>query len=759
MTTTEYEHNIILATTEYDVIGTRPVRPDGVDKVTGRALYGADFQTSGLLHGKALRSPHAHARIRSIDTSKAEALPGVRAVVTGADLPGNGDAGLRRQLNNVLAGDKALYVGHAVAAVAAVNPHVAEEAADLIEVDYEVLPAVLTAPEAMADDAPLLHDDLTTQSMGQPTDTASNVSAYDQHVLGDADKGFEEADIVVKGKYDSKTIHQGYVEPHASTGLWNQDGRITIWCSTQGTFAIRNATAAVLGVPVSQVRVVPMEIGGGFGGKTVSYMEPVSALLSKKTGHPVKFVMTRKEVFEGTGPAPGSHIEVKIGATSSGKIVAAQAHLAFEAGAFPGSAVGIAAETGFSAYDIPNVHIDAYDVVVNKPKTAPYRAPCAPNAAFAVEQLVDELALKLKMDPIELRMANAPKEGTRRAAGPVFGPIGCVEVLEAMRDHAHYKTPLNGANTGRGISIGYWPNFGGEAAAHVSVRADGKVSLSEGSPDIGGSRASMAMQVAEFLGLSYEDVIPTVVDTDAIGYTETTDGSRTTFSTGIASVEAAKDAVQQMAERAAQIWDVDAGSIEFDKGEFSSKADPELRMGFKDLAGQLEETGGRILGRAAMHNRGSGGSFCGNLVDVEVDPETGKVTVLRFTVFQDAGKAIHPSYVEGQMQGGSVQGIGWALNEEYFFGDEGVMDNSSLLDYRMPTVLDLPMIDTVIIEVPNPGHPYGVRGVGEASIVPPKAAVANAIHAATGVRLDRLPMNPGAVVEAIQENGGEGSDD
>ena len=754
MTNKDYEPNIVLATGEYDVIGTRPIRPDGADKVTGRALYGADFQATGLLHGKVLRSPHAHARIKSIDTRKAETLSGVWSVVTGADLPpSNRDTDLRMRRDNILAGDKVLYVGHAVAAVAATSPHIAEEAVNLIEVDYEVLPWVLTAPEAMKDDAPLLHDDLKTKSLGEATDKVSNIADYSQYRLGDIEKGFADADLVVEGEYDSKTVHQGYIEPHPCTALWNQDGRISIWCSTQGSFAYRNATATVLGVPVSQIRVVPMEIGGGFGGKTVVYMEPVAALLSKKTGHPVRFVMTRREVFEGTGPAPGSHIKVKIGAKSSGKIVAAQAHLVFEAGAFPGSAVSIAAETAFSVYNIPNVLIDAYDVVVNKPKSAPYRAPCAPNAAFAAEQLVDELGRKLGMDPIELRLANAPNEGTRRAAGPVFGPIGCVEVLEAMKDHAHYKTPLNGANTGRGVSMGYWPNFGGEASATVSVRADGKVSLSEGSPDIGGTRASISMQVAEFLGLKAEDVIPTVVDTDSIGYTETTDGSRTTFSTGIASLEAAKDAVQQMIDRVAEIWDVDGDTVEFVKGLFRSTADSELKMGFKELAGQLEETGGRVAGSASLHNRGSGGAFCGNIVDLEVDTETGKVTILRYTAFQDAGKAIHPSYVEGQMQGGSVQGIGWALNEEYFFGGQGVMDNSSLLDYRMPTALDVPMIDTVIIEVPNPGHPFGVRGVGEASIVPPKAAIANAIHDAIGVRMDKLPMNPGAVLKAVQANG------
>ena len=750
MTNKDYEPNIVLATKEYDVVGTRPIRPDGADKVTGRALYGADFKAAGLLHGSVLRSPHAHARIKSIDTSKAKVLPGVQAVITSADLPpNNGDTATKRRLDNILASDKVLYAGHALAAVAATSPHVAEEAVGLIEVDYEVLPPVLTAPEAMRDDAPLLHEGLKTRSLGEQTAKSSNIADYSQYRLGDIDKGFAEADLVVEGEYDSKTIHQGYIEPHPCTALWNQDGRITIWCSTQGSFAIRNATARVLGVPVSQIRVVPMEIGGGFGGKTVVYMEPVAALLSKMTGRPVKFVMTRREVFEGTGPAPGSHIKVKIGATKSGKIVAAKAHLAFEAGAFPGSAVSIAAETAFSAYTIPNILIDAYDVVVNKPRSAPYRAPCAPNAAFAVEQLVDDLAERLEIDPIELRLANAPKEGSRRAAGPLFGPIGCVETLEAMRDHAHYKAPLNGANTGRGISIGYWPNFGGEASATLSVRADGKVNLSEGSPDIGGTRASISMQVAEVLGLKAEDVIPTVVDTDSIGYTETTDGSRTTFSTGIAACEAAKDAVGQMIKRAAEIWDVDGDSVEFVEGHFRSKADPELNMGFKELAGQLEGTGGRVLGRASLHNRGSGGAFCGNIVDVEADPETGKVNVLRYTAFQDAGKAVHPSYVEGQMQGGSVQGIGWALNEEYYMNEDGTMANSSLLDYRMPTVLDLPMIDTVIIEVPNPGHPFGVRGVGEASIVPPTAAMANAIHHAIGVRTNRLPMNPAAVMEAV----------
>jgi CO/xanthine dehydrogenase Mo-binding subunit len=754
MTSTKYEHNVVLSTKEYDVVGTRPIRPDGADKVTGRALYGADFDVAGLLHGKVLRSPHAHARIKSIDTSKAEALAGVRAVVTAADFPKVADeaaVGLKYLRDNVLASDKTLYKGHAVAGVAAASPHIAEEALALIDVQYEVLPSVLTAPDGMKEGAPLLHDDLMTSELGEKTGKASNLAEHFQHVKGDVEKGFAEADIVVEREFNTGTVHQGYIEPHAATALWNEDGRLHVWCSTQGAFPARDSVAQILDMPVSQVRVVPMEIGGGFGGKINVYLEPVAALLSKKTGDPVKMVMTRQEVFEGSGPTPGSYVKVKIGATNDGKITAAHAYLAYEAGAYPGSPVGAGAMCVFAAYDLPNALIDGYDVVVNKPKTAAYRAPGAPNAAFAAEQVVDELARKLGIDPLELRLQNASKKGTRRADGPAFPRIGCVEVLEAMRDHPHYNAPLEGPNRGRGVSIGFWFNVGFKSACTISVNADGTISLVEGSTDIGGSRASIGMQAAEVLGIAAGDVRPTVGDTDLVGYTDVTGGSRVTYATGWAAHDAAQDVKAQMIERAATIWDVDADSVELADGVFQSKADPELRMTFKELAGQLADTGGTISGRGNVDAGGmgpGGGSFAGNIVDLEVDPETGKVTILRFTAVQDAGKAIHPSYVEGQMQGGSVQGIGWALNEEYFMRDDGSMANSSLLDYRMPTSLDIPMIDTVIVEVPSEAHPYGVRGVGEANIVPPTPAIANAIHDATGLRAYRLPINPGALMEA-----------
>ena len=759
MTTTEYEPNMVLSTKEYNVVGTRPVRPDGADKVTGRAIYGADFDAAGLLHGFILRSPHAHARIKSIDTSAAEALPGVSAVVTNADFGsardgvidlGEGATSLKWLRDNVLASDKALYKGHAVAGVAATSAHVAEAAASLIQVDYEVLPPVVTVEDAMADGATILHDDLKTEELGEQTDTVSNVAQHFQHKKGDVEAGFAEADVVVEREYRAKTVHQGYIEPHNGAAHWNPDGRLHVWCSTQGAFTVRDAMAELLELPVSQVRVTPMEIGGGFGGKIPVYLEPVAALLSRKTGHTVKIVMSRADVFESTGPTCGSWSRAKVGAKSDGTITAMEVALAFEAGAYPGSPVSAGAMCALAAYDIENGTVDGYDVVVNKPKTAAYRAPGAPNAAFAVEQAVDELAQKLNIDPIELRLKNAAKEGTRRVDGPTFNRVGLVETLEAMRDHPHYGAPV-GENQGRGVAVGFWFNIGFDSSVNLAVNADGTVILTEGSTDIGGTRASIAMQAAEVLGIPMEDIRPSVVDTDSIGFTAVTGGSRTTFATGWAAYEAAQSVKQQMIDRAASIWDVDADSVKMEGGVISSASDPELSMTFKELSAQLGSSGGGISGTASVSPTGVGGSFAGNIVDVEVDPETGKTDVVRFTAFQDVGKAVHPSYVEGQMQGGSVQGIGWALNEEYYMNEDGGMDNSTLLDYRMPTSLDLPMIDTVIVEVANPGHPYGVRGVGEANIVPPTPAIANAIQRATGSRLFETPMNPVAIVAA---NGG-----
>ena len=769
MTTTLNQNSDALP--QYRVIGTRPIRHDGLEKVTGAAKYGADTQLAGMLHGKVLRSAHAHARIRSIDTSKAEALPGVYAVASSKDFPiiedqimdlAETQGNIRLMAEHVMAHDKVLYKGHALAAVAASNQHIAEQAVGLIEVDYEVLTTVLTLHDALKPDAPLLHENLTTMfkvnrfGRGDDTGVQSNVAGHIQHKLGDIEKGFAEADIIVEREFETQTVHQGYIEPHAATAVWAPEGRVTIWTCTQGAFAIRSSSAAMLGIPESEVKVIPTEIGGGFGAKITTYLEPVAAVLARKTGRPVKIVMDRKEVFEGTGPTSGTHIRCKIGANKNGKITAAQLYMAYEAGAYPGSPVGGGTLCATGPYNIENLLVDGYDIVCNKQKVQAYRAPGQPQGCFAVESVIDELAEKLGMDSMEFRLKNVVSEGDRMPTGVPHAVFGCREMEEAMMAHPHYSAPLEGPNTGRGIAVGFRWQGGQSSSATINVNNNGTINLITGSVDIGGTRTAVAMQAAEVLGLSAEDVSPSVADTDAIGYTATTGGSRTAFDTGLAAIAAAEEVVRQMGARAALIWEVQPEDVEFQEGTFICTRNPADRLTFKELSARLMRTGGPITCSVGVNSTGVGPIIAGNIIDVQVDPETGKVDILRCTAFIDSGKAVHPSYVEGQMQGGTVQGIGWALNEEYFYNPDGSMMNSSFLDYRMPTILDVPMIDTFITEVPNPRHPFGLRGVGEAPIIPPLAAMANAIYDAIGVRLAKLPMTPGAILEGLDEKKNQG---
>lgn len=741
----------------FKVIGTRPVRHDGADKVTGKAIYTADVQLPNMVYGAYVRSPHAHARIVSIDTSDAERMPGVVAVATAADLPdprekvedlGEGVVNLAHLSGNVLARGKTLYKGHAVAAVAAKSPHQAEEAARQVKVEYEPLPAVTWVLDAMQEDAPLLHENLFTQTLGERPRGPSNIAQHIHFEKGDVAQGFAEADVVIEREFKTASVHQGYIEPHASVAMWNEDGRLKIWTATQGSFTVRKQVADLLQIPVSRITVVPCEIGGGFGGKIAVYEQPVAAVLSRKCGLPVKITMRRDEVFEGTGPTPGTFVRVKLGATRDGRLTAGEAWLAYDAGAFPGGMIGPGCMCVFSCYELPHARVDGFDVVDNKPKTQAYRAPGSTQAALACESVIDELACELGLDPLEFRLKNAAREGTRRVDGPVYPRIGLVETLQAIQASDHWNSPLDGPHRGRGIACGFWFNAGLQSSATAHVNEDGTVTLIEGSPDIGGTRTSIAMQLAETLGIPVEDVAPQVADTDSIGFTDVTGGSRVTFATGMAAHEAALDIQRQMIACAAALWKCTAADVSAADGVYRSGNNV---LTFKELAKEASK-GDPIIGRGSVSPHVSTNAFGVHLVDLEVDPDTGKVTILRYTAAQDAGRAIHPSYVEGQMQGGSVQGIGWALNEEYFFDDQGQMCNAGFLDYRLPTCYDVPMIDTVIVEVPNPDHPYGVRGVGEVSIVPPPAALAAAIFRAIGVRLYELPMSPPRVWQAIQRN-------
>ena len=746
-------------------VGTRPVRPDGVPKVTGAAKFGADYYLPGMLYGRVLRSPHAHARIRAIDTSRAEALPGVKAVITGADLPDHpfefvGPERLAVNFwhvtRNVMAREKALYEGHAVAAVAAISASIANRALALIDVDYEVLPHVIDVEEAMAEDAPLLFEDMITRGVDPAPNRPSNVAKRVGFEIGDLAAGFAEADEIIEKHFRTAPIHQAYIEPQACLANWEGGGKAEIWSSSQGHFAVRNLTAKLTGMTIGDIKVNPAEIGGGFGGKTLVYLEPVALTLSKKSGHPVRMNMSREEVFKGTGPTSGASMTVKIGVKRDGAITAAEAILKYQAGAFPGSPVMNGCMCAFAPYDIPNQRTGGFDVVSNRPKAAAYRAPGAPISAFAVESTLDIMAKSIGMDPLEFRLKNAAAIGTRMVYGPKLAHGGYIETVQALLDHPGYKAPL-GPNQGRGAASGYWFNGAGDSGANVVVNADGTVTIATGSPDIGGSRASMAIMAAETLGIDYGLIQSNVVDTETVPYCHVTGGSRVTYATGLAVIGACRKVIDDMRARAALIWDVDVDAIVWEDGHAkpaSSNVGDFEPLSFKDIASKFSATGGPIGATGTVNAGGQAPGFSTQFCDVEVDPETGRVMILRFVAAQDAGRAIHPSYVEGQIQGGVVQGIGWALNEEYIYDGDGRMSNPGFLDYRVPVASDVPMIEPIIVEVPNPNHPYGVKGVGEVSICPPMAAIANAVADAIGRRMQELPMSPPKILEALDHRDG-----
>jgi CO/xanthine dehydrogenase Mo-binding subunit len=739
---------------KFKVVGTRPLRPDGVDKVTGRAKYGADAFAPGQLVGRILRSPHAHARIRSIDTSQAEKLPGVKAVITSADLPDltNGDRNLRDILENCMARKKALYDGHAVAAVATIDAATARKALKLIKVDYEVLPHVTDVDKAMKADAPIVHDDIFTEGVEPKPGKPSNVAKRSEFGHGDTAKGFKDADVIVEKSFRTEQTHQGYIEPHACLASVGPDGQGEMWVTTQGHFVYRNTCAQLLGMEISKLRVTASEIGGGFGGKTHVWAEPIALALSRKANRPVKLVMSREEVFRASGPTSSTSIDVKIGAKKDGTITAAEATLRYQDGAFPYMWAELGAMTSFACYDLKNVKTVGYDVIVNRPKVAAYRAPSAPMAAFAVESVMDEVAKKIGMDVLDFRIRNAAKEGTKSSYGPTYGPIGIGPTLEAAKNHPQMKAPLE-KGQGRGVACGFWFNFGGQTSTSLNINADGTAVLSVGTIDVGGSRASMCLMAAEELGIPYENVRCVVADTSSLGYNDMSDGSRVTFSSGMATVIAARNAKKVLCKRAAKMWNIPEDAVEWVDGHArpaGANAGNFPPLSLKEIAAAAANTGGPIAGHNEFVADGAGVSFATHICDVEVDPETGATRVIRYAVIQDAGKAIHPSYVEGQYQGGAAQGIGWALNEEYIYGEDGRLQNPGFLDYRMPVCSDLPFIDTVILEIPNPHHPYGVRGVGETSIVPPLAAIANAVSNAVGVRMTHIPMSPPRILKAIE---------
>ena len=738
---------------KFKVIGQRPLRPDGIEKVTGRAQYGADLYVTNMLHSKILRSIHPHAKIKSIDISAAENLSGVKAVITSADFKKIQPDGPKDVLENCIAHDRVLYDGHAVAAVAAISNSIANKALKLIKVEYEPLPFVIDVDEAMKLGAPIVSKGKSLENV--PEGYSENVTSYCEFGHGNLNKGFSEADKIVERTFKTAAAHQGYIEPHACLANMSSDGKADLWCCTQGHYLVRELCSSIMGMETSQLKVTASEIGGGFGGKTTVFIEPIALALSLKSGRPVKLVMTREEVFKASGPTVSSSTDIKIGMKSDGTITAAHAKLRYQGGAFHNGTVEMGAQSAFACYDLKAVKSEGWNVLTNRPLQAAYRAPGAPQSIYAVESVIDELCQELNLDPLDIRIKNAAKKGTLSSYGPTFNDIGLLATLEAAKNHPHYSAPLK-PNQGRGLSCGFWFNFGGNTCVSLNVNFDGTISVTEGNPDIGGSRASISQMAAEEIGVPFEKVRTIIADTNSLGHNEVTDGSRVTFAVGLATIKSARSAIKEMCRRASKIWGIDEDAVRWEDGcavPAGPNAGDHEPLPIEKIAAMSSQTGGPIAGHHEVNAEGAGVSFGVHLVDVEVDPETGLTKVLRYTVFQDAGKAIHPSYVEGQMQGGAAQGIGWALNEEYIYGDDGRLQNPGFLDYRIPVASDLPMIEPVILEIPNPGHPYGVRGVGETSIVPPLAAIGNAVSRAIKSRMFELPMSPPKVLKAIKKNG------
>ncbi len=763
---------------EYAVLGKRVPRVDALEKVTGAAQYGGDVHLPGMLHGKFVRSEYPHAKILNIDTSAAEKLPGVRAIITQDDV----ESGRR-----VFATDKVLYLGEPIAAVAATDPDIAEEAADLIKIEYEVLPAVQDVMEAIEPDAPRLHSDdtkdgparrairadlrklerdkseedhsaeiaeLNAQLEATEDDVYYNISAETHSAAGDVEQGFAESDLVVEDTYVIPRVHQTYMEPHVSVADVESTGKVTVWASTQGPFAIRSGIAGTLGIPLNQINVVATTMGGGFGGRFgVALTHVPAVLLSQKTGRPVKIQMTREEEFTDGRPAPGCVIKLKTGVKNDGTILAREGLAFWDSGSVSGASIGSTIRLR-GVYKFPHLKVDAYGVYTNKSGTAAYRAPGTPQVAFAGESQLDDIARKLDLDPVEFRLKNMRVEGDPVPAGPNEPKVGYKETLQAVADAVDWKNRTTGPNQGWGVAIGDWTNGCGPGGMFVSIHEDGSARIFHGSMDITGTDTALAQIVAEILTLPYEEVTISRGDTNSAPYATGSGGSVVTFTMGNTAKLAAEDTRRRLLELAAERLNTDVESLELKDGQVSTiVGDPPKSIGFGELAAySLSTTGGPIVGKGSFARKPSTPALAAQIAQVEIDPETGRIKVLKMAASQDVGFAINPMAVEGQIEGGAVQGYAWATMEEMQYNEEGNV-NPGFVDYRVPTTADLPTVESVIVEVEAPDGPFGAKGVGEPPITPTLATMANAVADAVGIRITELPMKPEKVVEALHGNG------
>ncbi len=742
-------------TTEHNVLGRSLPRVDALDKVTGRATYAADVYLPDMLMCKVLTSPRSHARIVSMDTSKAEQVPGVRAVITGNDFPdryfGSGAVRDRR----IMARDEVFYIGEPVAAVAADDEVTAQEALELVEVEYEDLETIVDPLEAIREGSTLVHPDMPNFEGYGFAMGGNNCTLLDAD-RGDVDQAFRDANQVFEETYHSQAINQGFLEPMACAANVEANGRLTVWASTQGPYQVRAQLASVLDIPLSSIKVNAMELGGGFGAKLRLAFEAFPALLAMKTGRPVKLINTREEVFTLNGPRLATTIHLKTGVTSDGQITAREAHSVFDVGAYLGAGPNAGVGHALGAYDIPNFRLRSYGVYTNKIYVGSYRASGVADMHFAVESHMDSIAHQIGLDPLEFRLKNVVKEGDANVSGASVPANGLLETIEAVKEKMSLPRKSE-EGRGIGISLGEWRSGSGPSTASISVNEDGTVSLLTGSVDISGSDTSLAQIAAETLGVELDQVIVAKRDTDMAPFTGPSGGSRIVYSQGKAVQMAAEDARDRLVGLAAERFGVPSEALSCEGGRVYVQDNPPQSLTLSQLAAaSLTSRSGPIIGMAALSSMPYAPVFNTQAAEVIVDKATGQVRVTRFVQAQDVGVAINPMGVEGQLEGGAVQGIGRALSEEMQIDPEtGRVRNPSLSTYLMPLAIDMPAIENILVGVPSADGPFGARAVAEPPGFGPPAAIANAIYDAVGIRIKELPLSADRVLAALQGQDGD----
>ncbi len=757
-----------MAKAEYSVLGTSIPRVGGVERVTGAGIYGIDLVPQDALSGGILRSEYAHARIVSIDTSEAKSIPGVRAVVTAADAPDvrYGRTTIDRYM---LAKDRVRYMGDPVAAVAADSPAIVKQALKKIKVVYEPLPVVLDPEEAMKPGAPTLHDDMPLPKNLPADAKVKNVCSYTVVHMGDPDKAMAEADLVVDEVYETKMIHPQYLEPRMAAARLEQNGRLTVWANAQAPFAVRTDVAKLLALPLSKVRILSTDLGGGFGGKASGItsgaaIEPICALLALEAKRTVMIVLDKAEETISTTIRSGAKLYIKTGVQKDGTIVARTGKVVYDAGAYSGfGAMAGARCTNMLGgwYLTPNVHIDGYVAYTNKQVCGPVRGPGGPQAAFAVESHMDSIAAKLGMDPAEFRLKNMPQAGDRIVGVPKLRDVSLGETIRTAKEKIGWGKVKLKKNQGIGMATGSWIESAGPGGgAVVKVNEDGSATVHIGKIDMGTIPGfGIPLIVAEELGVPVSDVLVVNVDTDASPWDAGTVGSRGIIVSGTATRLAAIDARNQLFRLAASQLEASPDDLEIKDKQIRVKGTPSKSIPLATVATAAHTAIGEVIGRGYCDNKameaeekahGSSQPFTTHACIVEVDPDTGNVKILRYVAVHDIGFPIHPAAVEGQIEGAAAMSIGQALCEQVVFDQNGRTLNPSFVDYLMPTINMTPRIETTLVHGYPGAGPYGAKGAGEIACVPVLACIANAIYNAVGVRVTKLPLSPENVLRAIR---------